>query len=147
MATAYLRAESAPVILPHNFAQAAAVMAQFDRAAIGSAIEVLMNLLDVLDGNPDDEPGGDDEPLRANGDSADVAWIEWDQMRGSQKPGPNVIQGEEDHEDDDPAEEDDASGQCDEDGVNTAIGLTLDATGPGCAISDTGIGDTGGFYN
>jgi len=53
MATAYLRAESAPVILPHNFAQAAAVMAQFDRSQIASAIDVLVNLLDVLDGDPD----------------------------------------------------------------------------------------------
>ena len=53
MATTYLRAESAPVILPHNFAQAAAVLAQFDRATIASTIEVLVNLLDVLDGDPD----------------------------------------------------------------------------------------------
>lgn len=53
MATAYLRAESVPVILPNNFTQAAAVMAQFDRAQIASAVEVLVNLLDVLDGDPD----------------------------------------------------------------------------------------------
>ena len=60
MATAYLRTESVPVILPNNFAQAAAVMAQFDRDKIASAVEVLVNLLDVLDGDPDLEPDGDE---------------------------------------------------------------------------------------
>ena len=55
MATAPLGAKSAPVTLSNNFAQAAAVMAQFDRAAIVSAVEVLVNLLDVFDGDPDNE--------------------------------------------------------------------------------------------
>lgn len=59
MATAYLRAESVPVILPENFSQAAAVMAQFDRDKLASAIEVLVNLLDVLDGDPDAENATD----------------------------------------------------------------------------------------
>ena len=53
MASAYLRTENVPVILPKNFAQAAALMAQFDRATIASTIEVLVNLLDVLEDDPD----------------------------------------------------------------------------------------------
>lgn len=107
----------------------------------------LIERLDLIDGDPDDEPGGDDEPLRANGDSDDVAWIEWQTMRGSRKPGPNIIQGEEDDEEDDSPEEDDPHGQCDEDGINTAIGLTLGEHGPGCAYSDTGIADSGGLQD
>ncbi len=80
MATAYLRAESAPVILPKHFSQAAAVMAQFDRDKIASAIDVLIELLDVIDGDPeaeDDDPAGgaiEDEPHDPEGDydSADL---------------------------------------------------------------------------
>jgi hypothetical protein len=47
--------------------------------------------------------------------------------------------GDADTEDADPAEEDDPSGQCDEDGINTARHLiqhTYGANGPGCPISD-----------
>lgn len=39
------------------------------------------------------------------------------------------------HEDD---EEDDPSGQCDEDGINTALFVRL-ATAPDCVISDSDI--------
>ena len=55
MARAYLEGQISPVILPHNFAQAAAVMAQFDRATLASTVEVLVNLIDVLDGDADAE--------------------------------------------------------------------------------------------
>ena len=118
MATAYLRAESAPVILPHNFAQAAAVMAQFDRAAIASAIEVMVNLLDVLDGDPDlegecseDEISRCDDigrPVRGDGPGCEIA---------------------------------DAGGQHDEDGINTLF--AIEGNGPGCPISDPGGYDDG----
>ena len=63
MATAYLRAESVPVILPKNFAQAAALLAQFDRATIASTIEVLVNLLDVLEDDPDRELCGTEDDI------------------------------------------------------------------------------------
>lgn len=60
MAKHFLRADSVPVIIPEHFSQAAAIMARFDRAAIGNAIEVLVGLLDVLDDDPDVEPNGDE---------------------------------------------------------------------------------------
>ena len=53
MATHYLRGESVPVILPHNLSAAAAFLAQFDRKAVGTAVEVLVGLLDVTDEDPD----------------------------------------------------------------------------------------------
>ncbi|MEL7690529.1 hypothetical protein [Citromicrobium bathyomarinum] len=53
MATAYLRAESVPVILPHNLSAAAAVLAHADPDAIGKAVEALVLLLDAMSGDPD----------------------------------------------------------------------------------------------
>ena len=90
MATNPLRAESVPT----NPFQ---IFSTFDRATIASAVEVLVHVLDAMDGDPDTE------------------------------------------EDDDP-------GQCTEDEISTNL-HTLWATGPGCAISDQGIADTGGFYD
>lgn len=104
----------------------------FDRAAITRSIEVLVGLLDLIDGNPDEEDNGDDEPT---GDEEDAAWIEWNQMRGGQKGRPNILAGHEDDEDADPGEEDDPSGQCDEDGINTNLTAQW-ASRPGCSISD-----------
>lgn len=63
MATAHLGAESVPVILPHNFSQAAALFARFDRDTIASAVEVLVNLLDVLDGDADREGGWTEDDI------------------------------------------------------------------------------------
>jgi len=83
MATAPLGAESAHAN-PLN------IFATFDRATIASAVEVLVCVLDALDGDPD-------------------------------------------------LEDDDPSGQCDEDGINTAYGMvryTVGGSGPGCPISD-----------
>lgn len=141
MATTYLRAESA------NANPRAAIMARlFNRHSereISDAIEVMVDVLDLLHGNPDLEEGGDDEPREAEGDSRDAAWVEWNAMRGSQKRGPNILAGQEDDEDDDPAEQDDDSGQCDEDGVNTALDavrFTYGASGPGCILSDSDKG-------
>ena len=58
MATNPLRAESAQVT-PHITALTA-ILAQFDRDAIGSAIEVLVGVLDAFDGDPDSELDGDE---------------------------------------------------------------------------------------
>lgn len=110
----------------------------------------LIERLDLADGDPDNEPGGDVEPALANGDCEDAAYIDWDQMRGSQKRGPNVLPTyNEDDEDDDPAEEDDDPGQCTEDEISS--GAMADGwqfnRGPGCQLSDEGIADAGGFYD
>lgn len=106
-------------------------LAAFDRTAITRSIEVLVGLLDLIDGDADVEMNGDEED--SDGDErGDQAWIEWGTMRGSQKGGPNILAG---HEDDDPGEEDDPSGQCDEDGINTNLTAQW-ASRPGCAISD-----------
>lgn len=74
---------------------------------IADAIEILMDVLDMMGGDPDAEDNGDAE---LTGDEHDCAWIEWQTMRGSQKCGPNIVAGQEDDEDADPAEEDDPSG-------------------------------------
>ncbi len=113
MATAYLRTESVPVILPNNFAQAAAVMAQFDRDKIASAVEVLVNLLDVLDGDPDLEGECSEDEISRCSDMGRPA-------RGD-GPGCDIA---------------DAGGVHDEDGINTMF--LLDAEGAGCPISDPG---------
>lgn len=120
MATAYLRAESAPVILPHNFAQAAAVMAAFDRATLASTIELLVNLLDLFDGDTDLEGEWSEDEM-----STVPAWVSLDAG-----PGCPIA---------------DAGGQCDEDEISTALHVTL-RSDPGCALSDPGIADHGGLH-
>lgn len=129
---------------------------------IAGAIEVLVEVLDLLGGDPDVEDATDAEDdhtlsptaLRyANpgagcdvADAGENAWIEWQTMRGSQKRGPNIAHDHEDTEDDDPAEEDDHSGQVDEDGINTALGHFF-GMGPGCSISDAAeYGDGRGTF-
>lgn len=149
MATAPLGADSASVIHPNRFPPAAAarvasrMLDRFNRDELGNAIEVLVTLLDVWDGDPDEE---DDDPAEAAGDEKDAAWIEWHTMRGSQKRGPSILATDnEDDEDDDPAEEDDDSGQCTEDEISSGGG-TYGWGGPlaaGCPISDPGIADSG----
>lgn len=132
MATNPLGMESVPTN-PLN------IFASFDRATIASAVEVLVCVLDTLDGDSDNEPGGDDEPLSANGDSTDVAWIEWDAMAPALK-GVHNVTGVPDED----AEEDDPAGQHDEDGINTMAGWPCSRLdGPGCPISDPGGYDDG----
>jgi hypothetical protein len=152
MATLPIEGGSAPVTLPRTIPPAPAVMRildRFNREELGNTIEVLVALLDIWDGDPDDEPNGDDEPLRANGDSEDGAWIEWHTMRGSQKRGPIVLASfSEDDEDDDPAEEDDPQGECSEDEISCGPGhwggfRDFRESGPGCPYSDAGIADDG----
>jgi len=68
MATAPLGADSAHVIYPNRFPPAAAarvaqrMLARFNREELGNAIEVLVELLDVWDGDPDlEETGAEDD--------------------------------------------------------------------------------------
>jgi hypothetical protein len=79
---------------------AASLLNRHSEHEIAEAIEVLVDVLDLVRGDPDLEPGGDDEPLEANGDTRDAAWIEWQNMRGSQKRGPNIASENEDDEED-----------------------------------------------
>jgi hypothetical protein len=78
------------------------------------------------------------------------AYVEWTTMRGSQKRGANLLAGHEDDEEDDAPEEDDPSGQCDKESINTQHDLMRYApgsSGPGCPIAVTDIGDMGGFHD
>jgi hypothetical protein len=77
------------------------------RAILAAAVEVLVNEIDLIDGDTDLEPIDEREP---DGDETDAAWIEWHTMRGSQKRGPNIAGDHEDDEDGDPAEDDDPGG-------------------------------------
>lgn len=120
------------------------------REAIGLAVDALIARLDMADSDPDLEEGGDLEPDQESGDPS---WPEW-HTRGSRKTATvghdyhepiNRIAGGAAHEDD---EEDDPSGQCDEDGINTAfdnVRYQQGSSGPGCIISDPdkGVDDDG----
>ena len=114
------------------------LLARHKPREIADAIEVLVDLLDLMGGDADAEDNGDAEQA---GDEQDAAWIEWLTLHGSKKRGPNIVAGHEDGEDDDPAEEDDPSGQCDEDGINTG-GWQSFPSGPGCGICDDGLADS-----
>lgn len=111
---------------------------------IAEAIEVLIDVLDLLGGDADAEEGDAEDsfahsmmalhmtrrvPGDITSDADDTAWVEWHTMRGAQKKGPNLLGGHEDDEDDDPA------GQYDED-VYSAKRPAME--GPGCSISDPG---------
>lgn len=132
MATSPLGADSAHVIHPNRFPPAAAarvasrMLDRFNREELSNAIEVLVTMLDIWDGDPDEET--DDPDLEPTGDEKDAAWIEWNTMRGSQKRGSNILATQ--HEDD---EDDDPAGQYDED---CYTGTRPNWHGPGCVISD-----------
>lgn len=117
---------------------------------ISDAIEILIDVLDLLGGDPDLEDNADAEP--DDDAKGDPAWIEW-QSRGRHKLG--RCGGEkltrdrfgnachEDDEDDDPAEDDDPSGQCSEDEVSCGPGHWgrtdwMRDPGPGCNLADPG---------
>lgn len=90
MATAYLRAESAPAYtLPFP-----------PRAAIEAAVETLLGVLDALDGDPDVED---------NGDERDVGVAIWGNRdpayRADLRDADYALTTSEDAEDDDPSED------------------------------------------
>jgi hypothetical protein len=137
------------------------VLATFDRHQLEGFIAVALDLLDLADGEPDDE---EDDPPEAGGDERDLSWHEW-HTRGRRKGtsagyemadiggkhGIPSTMPTEDDEDDDPAEEDDPSGECSEDEISCGPGnwghWNWREAGPGCQISDEGIADMGGFYD
>lgn len=111
---------------------AGALLGRYSAAEIADAIEVMVDILDALGGDPDSEDNADLEPA---GDGEDWAWSEWHTRNsvglqaGVEAPAFETCGTSEDDEDDDPA------GQCDEDGVNTELDR-LAGHGPGCMIAD-----------
>lgn len=85
---------------------------------------------------PRAELSGEGVPGCPVSDAADPSWTEW-QTRGRRKLRLDQFEPADTmrHEDD---EEDDPSGQCDEDGINTAL-FVKHATTPGCTISDSDL--------
>ena len=72
MATTDLRAESAlhnhPFAIPSPAAAAVTrIMSRYGRERLAVFVTVAIDLMDMMDGDPDFEVGGDDEPLRAEG--------------------------------------------------------------------------------
>ncbi|MCK9543194.1 MAG: hypothetical protein M0R03_14330 [Novosphingobium sp.] len=96
-----------------------ATFALFDRGTIASAVEVLVAVLDAMDGDTD---------IELNGDELDGSMGEDDFCAHNQGiwPGPGCPMS-------DPGEEDDPSGQHDEDGINTVFPVR---DGPGCPLND-----------
>lgn len=126
MASNPIGREAQPVTLPGMIPPMPAVariLSRYDRGKLSAFVAVAIDLLDVLDGDPDTEPSGDE---------TDAAWPE---LHGVGCPKALRFPTE-DSEDDDPA------GACDEDGINTGqsrIGMHgLMDDGPGCPISDPG---------
>lgn len=143
-----------------NMPAVARILAHYDRESLEAFLSVALDLLDTMDGDPEAENGNDLEDDFALSENAIAygsggagcaisdqdagAYVEWHTMHGSQKGGANILAGQEDDENDDPAEEDDEPGQCDEDELNTGfdrVRYTPGASGPGCAISDAGGGN------
>ncbi len=105
--------------------------------ALANLSAVLIDRLDGSDADPDLEDNGDHEAN--DGDSADVAWPEWHQrfpndMRADFET-PTLAAGGVCHAMTEDDEEDDAAGQCDEDGINTSLHVLYERTA-GCVISD-----------
>ena len=153
MATNPLDGDAAPVTLPGSvppMPAVARILALHNRGKLAAFVTVAIDLLDVLDGDPDFEGEcSEDEVSRCTdlgrtvptdepgcniADTGESSWIEWSTMRGSQKRGPNIVTGQEDDEDngdlgDHSASEDDRPG----------IGSkALRGDGPGCVIGDPG---------
>jgi hypothetical protein len=116
---------------------------------IAEAIEVLVDVLDMLGGDAEAEDATDAEddfahsplalryakpgPGCAIADADEGSWVEWhtvpSTLRRHGLPGSGLALHHEDAEEDDPA------GQCDEDGINTDLGASK-GSGAGCMISD-----------
>ncbi|TWH95285.1 hypothetical protein IQ35_01541 [Sphingobium wenxiniae] len=74
------------------------VLSRFSRSELEGFVAVAIDLLDLMDGDPDLEDNHDGD------DQGDQSWIEWHMARGSQ----NILPGHEDDEDADPAEDGDS---------------------------------------
>ena len=135
---------------------AARLLDRHSPGEIGAAIDILIDVLNLMGGDPEAETGDDLEddfalspiairyaergPGCAISDQDAGSYIEWHTMRGSQKRGPNILAGREDDEDDDPAEHggDEADTTNGEDELIAGAALQFRHRGPGCLISDSG---------
>jgi hypothetical protein len=124
------------VTFPNQFPPAAAahiagqLLNRHSPHEIAEAVEVLLDVLNLMGGDPEAE---DDDPDEVAGDEGDVAWIEWQNTHPGKR---SYNYAGSDHED---AEEDDPAGQCDEDEVNTDLAMACGG-GPGCTIADSDVG-------
>lgn len=118
---------SAEVFRPDRFPPAAAarvcaeLLNRHSPHEIASAIEVLIDLQNLMEGDPDAETEGLEDDFTPTREGVDYG-------PGCPLADPAEV--------DDEAEEDDPSGQCDEDGVNTAFEGLRSHAGPGCPIGD-----------
>jgi len=98
----------------HQFTNSAVPLARHEADAIaelladihrqtGGLLVLLTERMNQVDGDPDDEPNGDDEPVSAEGDSGDAAFVEWVTKPGNLRRhgGPEITGGHEDDEDGD----------------------------------------------
>lgn len=150
----------------------ARALAGFDRKQLGTAIEVMIAMLDAAGPDPEAEED-DSDCCAAHEDDAsafggpvmgfgadhtqqdvdrEITYPEWHTLPAAQRRcgtfAGRALDGDwcglglvDDAEESDAAEEDDPSGQCDEDEINTAahwVGYTPQAKGAGCPISDPG---------
>jgi hypothetical protein len=147
MATNPIGGTPSSVINPNRFPPAAAarvasrMLDRFNRDELSNAIEVLVTMLDVWDGDPDLETTGDDEP--DDDAKGDTSWTEW-HTRGRHKDNPGLhdrrgYQLREDDEDDDPDSEHDG---CEVTGAEDDF-MQHFGYGAGCPIADPGIADSG----
>lgn len=108
MAITDLRAESVLHNNPFATPVPAAVMrvlSHYGRKRLAVFVAVAIDLMDLMDGDPDFEVGGDDEPDFANGDTKDLAYAEWTSLRGRQRAGGCIATQHEDDEEDDVGED------------------------------------------
>ena len=96
------------------------IFSRYGRENLEAFITAAIDLMDTLDGDPDFGPDGDE--LDGTGAEDDF----FPQGNVAAAPGRPLS---------DPGEDDDPSGQCDEDGINTYF-MGRWNEGPGCTISD-----------
>lgn len=126
---------------------------------LGDMVEALIAQIDLLAGDPDLEETDAEDSFTPPADAldrvdgagcpvsdgaGDVSWNEWHTRRRLSSSGyahetigvrPHGDHAHEDDEDEDAAEDDDPSGQCDEDGINTVREAAY-SSAAGCPISD-----------
>jgi hypothetical protein len=114
------------------------ILERFERQELEGFIAIAIDLLDTLSGDTDVELNGDEQD--SDGDeNGDPAYIEWHSRHGRKTDRFGAERLARDHygntlrEDD---EDDDPAGQCDEDGINTALEIRR-GSGAGCTISDS----------
>lgn len=109
----------------------AAVLLSYPREHLAALTEALTTALDVIDGDPDLEPAGDEK---------DAAWIEWHALAPAWRRGPLTTPGHEDDEESD----DDSCAAADDHG--SAGGQWFDSDGLPGDDADTELNGDEGDY-